>query len=148
MIEHVGKKNYGVYMSTLSKLLVDEGLALIQTIGRRVTTDEIDVFIDKYIFPNGVIPSPTDLTRAFEPRFVLEDWHAFGPDYEKTLLAWADNFERYAKSPEFKLGERFYRTWRYYLLTFAGAFRARSYHQLWQIVLSRGGRRAAYQSVR
>jgi cyclopropane-fatty-acyl-phospholipid synthase len=148
MFEHVGKKNYGLYMDTIRGLLAEDGLFLLQTIGRRVSTDAIDVFIDKYIFPNGVIPSPSDLTQAFEPRFVLEDWHSFGPDYEKTLLAWFENFDALAKSPDFKLGQRFYRTWKYYLLSFAGAFRARTCHQVWQIVLSPEGCRRAYRSVR
>ncbi len=148
MLEHVGKKNYALYMKIMRSLLVDEGLFLLQTIGRRVSTDKIDVFVDKYIFPNGMTPSPSDLTAAFEPDFVLEDWHSFGPHYEKTLIAWRDNFERYAKTPGYTRGRRFYRTWMYYLRSFAGAFRARSRHQLWQIVLSNGGRSEGYQSIR
>jgi cyclopropane-fatty-acyl-phospholipid synthase len=148
MFEHVGKKNYGTFMQTARDLLKDDGLFLLQTIGRRRSTDEIDVFTDKHIFPNGIAPSPTDVIRAFEPRFVLEDWHAFGADYERTLLAWCENFERFASSPGFDLGQRFYRTWKYYLLSFAGAFKVRNHLQLWQIVLSREGTRGSYRAAR
>jgi cyclopropane-fatty-acyl-phospholipid synthase len=148
MFEHVGKKNYARFGRTVRSLLAPDGLFLLQTIGRRLSTDEIDPFFDKHIFPNGVLPSPTDVVRAMEPSFVLEDWQSAGAHYEKTLLAWHENFERFAKSPTFRLGRRFHRMWRYYLLSFAGAFRARNRHQLWQIVFSPDGVREGYASVR
>ena len=68
----------------------------------------------------------------------MEDWHNFGPHYDRTLMAWHANFE--AAWPELKdrYGERFYRMWRYYLLSSAGGFRARGM-QLWQIVMTRPG---------
>lgn len=78
-----------------------------------------------------------------EGRFIVEDIHNFGADYDKTLMAWCTNFE--AAWPCFadQLGERFYRMWRYYLLSCAGAFRAREL-QLWQLVLSHRGVRGGY----
>jgi cyclopropane-fatty-acyl-phospholipid synthase len=76
--------------------------------------------------------------------FVVEDLHNFGADYDKTLMAWFRNFD--AAWPRFKdeLGERFYRMWRYYLLSCAGAFRARDI-QLWQWVLSKEGVPGGYR---
>jgi cyclopropane-fatty-acyl-phospholipid synthase len=74
-----------------------------------------------------------------EGLFIMEDWHNIGPHYDKTLMAWFNNFEK--AWPKFKdqYGERFYRMWRFYLLGSAGGFRSRS-QQLWQIVFTRAGR--------
>jgi cyclopropane-fatty-acyl-phospholipid synthase len=77
------------------------------------------------------------LGKAMEGRWVVEDWHNFGPDYDQTLMAWWHNFDRAWPSLERKYGERFYRMWKYYLLGCAGGFRARRL-QLWQLVLSKG----------
>ena len=148
MFEHVGKKNYDAFARTVRGLLAPGGLFLLQTIGRRLSTDRVDVWFDKHIFPNGVLPSPRDITRAMEPAFVLEDWHSASADYEKTLLAWHANFERFARGGGLRQGERFHRMWRYYLLSLAGAFRARNRHQLWQIVFSPEGIEDGYVSVR
>lgn len=72
-----------------------------------------------------------------EGLWVVEDWHNFGPDYDKTLLAWWDNFERARPGLRPKYGDRFYRMWKFYIMCSAGAFRARNL-QLWQLVLSKG----------
>ena len=115
------------------------GLCLVHTIGGNVSKAAADPWIDRYIFPGGVIPSAMQLTEASEGLLVLEDWHNFGPDYDRTLLAWDENFR--AAWPDLsrdgRLGQRFYRMWRYYLAMSAGAFRARALN-LWQLVLSRG----------
>ena len=103
-----------------------------------------DPWIHKYIFPNGEIPSPIQLTRSIEPLFVMEDWQNFGPDYDRTLLAWHENFKQHWSELKSVYDQRFYRMWTYYLLCFAGVFRAREL-QLWQLVLSHG---QTIQSVR
>ena len=77
----------------------------------------------------------------------MEDWHNFGADYEKTLLAWHDNFIAAWPQLKDKYGERFYRMWRYYLMSFAAMFRLRRI-ELWQIVLSPNGVPGGYKSVR
>jgi cyclopropane-fatty-acyl-phospholipid synthase len=74
-----------------------------------------------------------------EGLFVMEDWHNFGPDYDKTLMAWYGNFEKAWPRLKAKYNERFYRMWKYYLLSSAGGFRSR-YQQLWQIVMTKPGR--------
>jgi cyclopropane-fatty-acyl-phospholipid synthase len=74
-----------------------------------------------------------------EGLFVMEDWHNFGPDYDKTLMAWYQNFHNSWPELKDKYGNRFYRMWRYYLLSSAGGFRSRS-QQLWQIVMTKSGR--------
>jgi len=147
MFEHVGYKNYRTYFSKVAELLEDDGLFLLHTIAGNLTMVRNDPWIERYIFPNGMLPSATQITRAWEGQLVLEDWHNFGPDYDRTLMAWQDNFE--AAWPELKkvYDERFHRMWNYYLLSSAGAFRARE-NQLWQIVLSRQGVPGGYRISR
>lgn len=138
MFEHVGRKNYREYMEVAERCLKDDGLFLLHTIGKNVRGTSPDPWIDKYIFPNGELPAIGHVTDAAEDLFVVEDLHNFGADYDKTLMAWHENFE--AAWPRFAAtyGERFRRMWRYYLLSCAGAFRARDI-QLWQFVLSKKG---------
>jgi cyclopropane-fatty-acyl-phospholipid synthase len=138
MFEHVGHKNYGTFIEVAEKLLEPDGLFLLHTIGRNEQGEGTDPWIDKYIFPNGELPTIARLGRACEQHFVVEDLHNFGADYDRTLMSWHANVE--AAWPRFKdrLGERFHRMWTYYLLSCAGAFRARDI-QLWQWVLSPRG---------
>jgi cyclopropane-fatty-acyl-phospholipid synthase len=86
-----------------------------------------------------MLPSISQIGQAMEGLFVMEDWHNFGPDYDKTLMAWYENFDRAWPELKDKYGERFYRMWRFYLLSSAGGFRSRS-QQLWQIVFTKPGR--------
>ena len=120
---------------------------LLQTIGSPVTTTAGDPWINKYIFPHGMLPSVAQLSTAAEGLFAIEDWHSFGPHYDQTLLAWHQRFE--ASWPRFsaRYGERFGRMWRYYLLSCAGTFRAGRCH-LWQLVLAKAPPRSLYSAVR
>ncbi len=147
MIEHVGVKNYPTYMRVTKRCLKDDGLFLLHTIGGLKSGNTTDPWINKYIFPNGMIPSLKQLTSSIEGKFVIEDVHNFGIDYDNTLMAWHENFERAWPELKKNYSERFYRTWRYYLLSCAGAFRARAL-QLWQIVLSPNGVGGGYRLVR
>lgn len=143
MFEHVGVKNYKVYMEKMRELLSDEGLFLLHTIGNNISSIVGDSWIDKYIFPNGVLPSIKQIGASLEKVFVMEDWQNFGTDYDKTLMAWHSNFEKEWPQLKEKYGERFRRMWRYYLLLSAALFRSRR-TQLWQIVLSKNGLREGY----
>ena len=143
MFEHVGRKNYQTYMDVALRCLASDGLFMLHTIGRNDRGYGTDPWIHRYIFPNGELPSMADIAQACEHRFVVEDLHNFGADYDRTLMAWHANVQ--AAWPRFaeQLGPRFLRMWRYYLLSCAGAFRARDI-QLWQWVLSRPGRPGVY----
>jgi cyclopropane-fatty-acyl-phospholipid synthase len=147
MFEHVGPKNYRTYMKTAHKLVKDDGLFLLHTIGRNEPARASDRWIHKYIFPNGVLPAPRQIAKAIEGLFVMEDWHNFGAYYDKTLMAWFENFDKSWPKLRKSYDERFYRMWKYYLLSCAAAFRARKL-QLWQVVLSKKGIPGGYQSVR
>jgi cyclopropane-fatty-acyl-phospholipid synthase len=147
MIEHVGCKNYRRLMSIASGCLRDDGMMLLQTIGSLRSTTCNDPWINKYIFPNSMLPSLAQISEAAEGLFVVEDIHNFGPDYDKTLLAWFANFDRNWPDLRDKYGDRFYRMWKYYLLMCAGSFRSR-HNQLWQIVFSKCGVPSGYAPVR
>ena len=134
-------------MSMVNKSLKKDGLFLLHTIGSNKSHSVQDSFILKYIFPNSKIPSLEEIMVSIDRLFVMEDFHTFGPDYDKTLMAWHDNFIKSWKGIQGKYGERFYRMWRYYLLSCAGSFRARNV-QLWQIVFSQKGVKGGYQIVR
>jgi cyclopropane-fatty-acyl-phospholipid synthase len=147
MFEHVGSKNYPIYFDTARHLLKDEGLFLLHTIGRHNTSATVDNWIDKYIFPNGKLPSAREIARVLEARFLIEDWHNFGQDYDPTLMAWWHNFDQAWPRLAHKYSKRFFRMWKYYLLSCAGFFRSRQ-GQLWQLVLSKRSRTQVYRSVR
>jgi len=147
MFEHVGYKNYREYMKTIHRLLKKDGLSLLHTIGGNHSVRATDPWIDKYIFPGGMLPSITQIGKSIEGLFVMEDWHNFGSDYDKTLMAWYRNFEKIYPSLKNKYNQRFYRMWKYYLLISAGSFRARK-NQLWQIVLSKNGVAGGYNFIR
>ena len=141
--EHIGYKNYRTLMEVAHRSLKKDGIFLLHTIGSNTTHTASDPWFDKYIFPHGVLPSMVQLTNAWEGLFVMEDVHSFGPDYDKTLMAWFANID---KNWPAELGERMHRMWKYYLLSCAGSFRARN-NQLWQVVLSKNGL-PNYTSVR
>ncbi|MGD8305851.1 MAG: cyclopropane fatty acyl phospholipid synthase [Ignavibacteria bacterium] len=148
MIEHVGYKNYRTYFKVANRCLKDDGLFLLHTIGEVESVKASDAWTDKYIFPNGMLPSVAQLGKAMEDLFVMEDWHNFGADYDKTLMAWYYNYNSNWDKLKENYSERFYRMWKYFLLSSAGAFRARTKNQLWQIVLSKGGVLRGYESIR
>ena len=147
MFEHVGCTNYRTYMEVVHRCLKKDGLFLLHTIGGNRSVRSVDPWLARYIFPNSMVPSAHQITAAAEGLFVLEDWHSFGPDYDRTLMAWYRNFTNNWQQLRTQYDERFYRMWTYYLLSSAGSFRARR-NQLWQIVYSKGGVPAGYSSIR
>lgn len=138
MFEHVGYKNYQTFMDTAYRCLKEDGVFLLHTIGGNESRANCDPWINRYIFPNGNLPSIAQISRVVEGLFVMEDVHNLGPHYDKTLMAWHDNFQKAWPELENKYDDRFKRMWEYYLLTCAGAFRARDL-QIWQMVFTHCG---------
>jgi len=138
MFEHVGGKNYKSFMKVVHRCLRANGIFLLHTIGSNVSQVNCDPWITKYIFPNAMLRSASQIDKSVEGLFVIDDWHNLGPHYDKTLMAWNENFQK--AWPKFKDRHdiRFKRMWEYYLLSCAGAFRARSI-QVWQIVMTKLG---------
>jgi cyclopropane-fatty-acyl-phospholipid synthase len=147
MFEHVGYKNYRTYFEIVKKLLKENGLFVLQTIGSKKSVTHLDPWISKHIFPNGMLPSIKQIGEATENLVVMEDFHNFGADYDKTLMAWYHNFNENWCRIKDQYNERFFRMWNYYLLSCAGSFRAREI-QLWQMVFSPSGIRNGYKQVR
>lgn len=144
MFEHVGPKNYRDFFAMARRCLHEDGLLLLHTIGRRADDIGVDPWIEKYIFPNGVLPSAAEIEHSSAPLFVLEDLHNFGADYDRTLMAWHARFEAAWPELSSRYNARFGRMWRYYLLSCAGSFRARA-NQLWQWVFSPQGVAGGYR---
>ncbi len=147
MFEHVGVKNYRAYFEMVRRCLTDDGLSLLHCIGSNVSLNHTDPWIAKYIFPNSMLPSGAQIADTRENLFVIEDWHNFGADYDKTLMAWRNNFDAAWPQLQAKYGDRFRRMWRFYLSGSAAVFRAR-HDQLWQIVLSPHGVPGGYRAPR
>ena len=152
MFEHVGVRNYAAYFDVARRCLRDDtatggGLFLLHTIGTNVSVSHTDPWIARYIFPNSMLPSAAQIASATEGRFVLEDWHGFGPDYDRTLQAWRANVEAAWDQLPPRYDERFRRMWRFYLGASMATFRSRR-SQLWQIVMSPRGVPGGLAAVR
>ena len=146
LFEHVGPRNYRTFFDKLSDWLRPDGLALLQCIGGSTSTMTTDPWLDQFIFPGFVLPSVAQIGAATEGLFVIEDWHNFGADYDRTLCTWHYNLAQAWDGELAHYPESCRRTWRYYLLTCAGIFRARA-AQLWQIVLSARGVSGGYRRI-
>lgn len=138
MFEHVGHKNFRTYFEKARSVIRDDGLFCLHTIGSPDSKETIDPWIEKYIFPGGVLPSLTQIGKALEGLWVVIDLHNIGPHYDRTLMAWNENFQAKWPAPNTDEGRRFKRMWEYYLLCCAGGFRSRAI-QVWQFVLSTKG---------
>jgi cyclopropane-fatty-acyl-phospholipid synthase len=140
MLEHVGWRNHRKLMEVVHRCLHTDGIAVLHTIGSNESQRHGIPFFEKHLFPNAASPSLAQLGKAMENLLVVEDLHNIGPDYRPTLLAWWKNFEAgYSTLDQKKYDERFYRMWRFYLLSAAGAVAARE-SQLWHLVLTHIGR--------
>ena len=148
MFEHVGVKNYRTFMEVVDRCLDSDGLFLLHTIGANTPGTEVGLWVTKYIFPNSVLPTIAQLAHATEGMFQMEDWHNLNVDYSKTLMAWMRRFDKNWEEIK-KLGYdiRFYRMWRFFLMTSAGSFSARHIHP-WQVVFSKKGIEGGVEAVR
>lgn len=134
MFEHVGVKNYRTYMRTVARCLSPGGTFVLHTIGGNRSVRNTDPWIEKYIFPNSMIPSVRQVGLAIEGLFVLGEWQNYGAHYDRTLMAWFANFQQKWNRLSQNYSNRFYRLWTYYLMCSAASFRAGKNHQ-WHIVL-------------
>lgn len=135
MFEHVGYKNYRRFFELVRRVLRPGGSFYLSTIGANRSARSTDPWIDKYIFPNSHLPSAAQITAAMDGLFVIEDWQNWACDYDRTIVAWFQNFQKHWRNLEPRYGERFYRMWKYYLMVAAACFRSRK-NQVWQILLA------------
>ncbi|MGB4076280.1 MAG: cyclopropane fatty acyl phospholipid synthase [Minisyncoccia bacterium] len=147
MLEHVGKKNYPTYFNRVRHFLAEDGLFLLHSIVGRQRENGTDPFIDKYIFPNGELPTMAEILESVEGTFVVEDLHNLGTNYEWTLRAWRENLQLRWSDIVAAHGMRTARMYEYYLAISEAAFRSRTLNVV-QIVLSPRGKRGGYRSIR
>jgi len=147
MFEHVGYKNYTVFMQLVKSCLKDDGIFLLHCIGGNEHNVTTDPWIDRYIFPGGMMPSVEQIGRAIDKQLIVQDWHNFGLYYDLTLMEWLGRFKASWGMLKHHYSERFYRMWVYYLCLSAASFRAGK-NQLWQIVLTKPAFSKLYESVR
>jgi cyclopropane-fatty-acyl-phospholipid synthase len=136
MFEHVGAKNYREYFRVAHRCLKDEGRFLLHTIASADLNNTPDPWMERYVFPNSIVPNACHIAAAVDRLFHLEAWHGIGTDYDPTLMAWFENFHRHWQAIKPDYDERFYRKWKYYLLASAGAFRSKR-NQVWQILMTK-----------
>ncbi len=126
MLEHVGRKFYKTFFKKINNLMTDDGLALIHTIGSTDPKGPPQPFIQKYIFPGGLVPSGSDLIDAVEKTgLVLSDMESLILHYDKTLKAWLDRFLKNREKAKNMYSENFCRMWEFYLASCSAAFRYR-----------------------
>ncbi len=128
MIEAVGAEHWQTYFDTLKDRLAEKGVAVIQAITIRessfATYSARPDFIQRYIFPGGMLPTKTHLRRHAEAAGLsFETTCSFGPDYARTLRAWQTRFnDQWPQISAMGFDERFRRLWNYYLSYCAAGF--------------------------
>ena len=120
MLEHVGPRNFRTYFRTVRDLLVDDGVALIHTIGRASGPGVTDAFTERHVFPGGYIPGLSELVGANDGLdWYLSDLETLRLHYAYTLRAWYDRTVAAREAIVALYDERFFRLWTFYL---AGAW--------------------------
>ena len=126
MLEHVGRKFYKTFFRKINDLMTDDGLSLIHTIGSTLPKGPPQPWIQKYIFPGGLVPSGSDLIDAIEKTgLVLADMESLIHHYDKTLKSWLDRFLLNKAKAKRMYSEKFTRMWEFYLASTSSAFRYR-----------------------
>lgn len=126
MFEHVGKKFYNVFFKSISKLLKNDGLFLLHTIGVVDKPTPPNKFINKYIFPGGICPSLSQIVKPIERTgLIVADTETLIRHYDKTLLSWLDRFMAKKHLVKDMFDEKFVKMWSFYLASCAAAFRYR-----------------------
>jgi cyclopropane-fatty-acyl-phospholipid synthase len=136
--KHIGVLNYRNHMQIVHDHLTREGIFLLHTVGTNLSKSIDNLWITKYMYPDSVMPSISQIGKSIEDLLVMENWHNAGSDFDKTFMAWHKNFNANWDAIKVYYDDRFFRMWNYYLLSCAGGFRARVV-QMWQIVFSRSG---------
>ena len=126
MFEHVGKKFYKAFFESMNKLLKDDGIFLLHTIGVVDKPSPPNKFINKYIFPGGVCPSFSQIIEPIEKTgLIVADTETLIRHYDKTLESWLERFLGKKQEVKDLFDEKFVKMWEFYLASCAAAFRYR-----------------------
>ena len=137
MFEHVGVPNYQAYFEGVARLLEDDGVAVIHSIGRKDGPNRTQPWIQKHIFPGGYIPSLSEVMPAIERSGLwVTDVEILRLHYAETLKAWRERFLARRAEAAALYDERFCRMWELYLASSEVAFRQLG-HMVFQIQLAK-----------
>ena len=126
MFEHVGKKFYKAFFESMNKLLKEDGIFLLHTIGVVDKPSPPNKFINKYIFPGGVCPSFSQIIEPIEKTgLIVADTETLIRHYDKTLESWLERFLAKRKEVKDLFDEKFVKMWEFYLASCAAAFKYR-----------------------
>ncbi len=122
--EHFGKKFYKTFFSKVKNIMTDDGICLLHTIGSVDEPGPVQPFIQKYIFPGGIIPSLSDMITPIEKTgLILSDCETLIHHYDKTLKAWLDRFTKNKEKAKYLYDKEFVRMWEFYLASCSAAFK-------------------------
>jgi len=137
MFEHVGRPNYQTYFDTVARLLTDDGVAVIHSIGRSDGPSLTQPWIARYIFPGGYIPALSEVLPAVERAgLIITDIEILRLHYAETLRHWRARFNARRAEIAEVYDERFCRMWEFYLAASEIAFRHRA-HMVFQLQLAK-----------
>ena len=124
MFEHVGVGFYDTFFRSCARLLADDGIFLLHTIGRSEPPSVTNPWIAKYIFPGGYIPALSEVLPAIErARLMVADVEILQLHYAETLKAWRERFLAHREEVGRLYDARFVRMWEFYLASSEMAFR-------------------------
>jgi cyclopropane-fatty-acyl-phospholipid synthase len=138
MFEHVGRRHYRTFFDAIRRLLTDEGVALIHSIGQMTGPEASNPWTRKYIFPGGYIPALSEVMPAIESTGLwITDLEVLRLHYAKTLRCWRERFTANASEVRAIYDGRFCRMWEFWLAASEMSFRYRGM-MVFQAQLARG----------
>jgi len=124
--EHFGKKFYKTFFNKIKNILNDDGICLLHTIGSVDPPGAPQAWIQKRIFPGGIVPSLSDMVNPIEKTgLIISDCETLIHHYDKTLKAWLNNFMQNKEKAKYMHGKEFVRMWEFYLASCSAAFKFR-----------------------
>jgi len=124
MFEHVGIGFYDAFFNKCAKLVAEDGVVLLHTIGRSSPPGITNPWIAKYIFPGGYIPALSEILPAIEKAgLIVADVEVLQLHYAETLKAWRERFLAHRDEVVRLYDQRFVRMWEFYLACSEMAFR-------------------------
>ncbi|MCM0000007.1 MAG: cyclopropane-fatty-acyl-phospholipid synthase family protein [Erythrobacter sp.] len=123
MFEHVGRAQFETFFEATARMLAEDGVMLLHTIGRFGSPGTTDAFTRKYIFPGGYIPALSETVAASEKfRLIASDVETLRLHYAHTIRAWYANCMEHREKIIALYDEKFFRMWTFYLAGAATVF--------------------------
>ena len=124
--EHFGKKFYKTFFKKIKNIMTEDGICLLHTIGSVDEPGPTQPFIQKYVFPGGVIPSLSDMVKPIEKTgLIISDCETLIHHYDKTLKEWLNRFMQNKEKAKYMYNKEFVRMWEFYLASCSAAFKFR-----------------------